>query len=134
MILTEINKINQNKFSQSNFDEFLNKSSSKIQKVSIESVNDNSTFSSESIKYLYTLSKNKFALIADDKLNVYLSKISDVIETNIGVNSDEYSNYQSKAYDKMIENIYSSYDFHLNKKYKVKVNEKTLERVKNYFQ
>ena len=129
-----INKLSQNKFSQSDFDEFLKKSSNKIKKVTIKSAGDNSTFSNESIRYLYTLSKNKFAIIADDDLNVYLSKISNVIESNIGINSDEYSNYQSKAYDKMIENIYSSYDFHLNKKYKVKINEKTLERVKNYFQ
>ena len=102
--------------------------------VTIKSVNDKSIFSNESIKYLYTLSKNKFAIIADDKSNAYLSKIIDVTESNIGKSSDEYSIYQNKAYDKMIENIYSSYDFHLNKKYKVKINEKTLERVKNYFQ
>ena len=30
--------------------------------------------------------------------------------------------------------IFSSYDFLLNKKYKIKINQKTLERVKNYFQ
>ena len=44
-----INKIIQNKFSQSNFDEFLKKSSAKIQKVTIKSVNDKSIFSNESI-------------------------------------------------------------------------------------
>jgi len=30
--------------------------------------------------------------------------------------------------------MYRSYDFYLNNKYKVKINEKTFERVKNYFQ
>ena len=29
--------------------------------------------------------------------------------------------------------MYSSYDYLLNKKYKVKINQKTLERVKNYY-
>ena len=29
--------------------------------------------------------------------------------------------------------MYSSYDALLNKKYKVKINQKTLERVKNYY-
>ena len=29
--------------------------------------------------------------------------------------------------------MYTSYDFYLNNKYKIKINEKTLERVKNYF-
>ena len=30
--------------------------------------------------------------------------------------------------------MYGSYDLFLNEKYKVKINQKTLERVKNYFQ
>ena len=30
--------------------------------------------------------------------------------------------------------MYGSYDLLLNNKYKVKINQKTLERVKNYFQ
>jgi len=29
--------------------------------------------------------------------------------------------------------MFSSYDLLLNKKYKVKINQKTLERVKNYY-
>ena len=33
----------------------------------------------------------------------------------------------------MRDNMYSSYDYLLNKKYKVKINQKTLERVKNYY-
>ena len=91
-------------------------------------------FSIESVKYLYTQTKNKFAIVADDKLNIYLAKISSVIDTNISKNSKNYSEYEIKAYDKMIDSIYNSYDIYLNKKYKVKINEKTLERVKNYFQ
>ena len=35
--------------------------------------------------------------------------------------------------NKLRDQMYSSYDFLLSKKYKVKINQKTLERVKNYF-
>ena len=30
-------------------------------------------------------------------------------------------------------NLYSTYDILLNKKYKIKINQNTLDRVKNYF-
>ena len=129
-----LNKINQNKFKQNDFDELLDKSLSKISVGKIKSINDHDLFSIESVKYLYTQTKNKFAIVADDKLNIYLAKISSVIDTNISKNSKNYSEYEIKAYDKMIDSIYNSYDIYLNKKYKVKINEKTLERVKNYFQ
>ena len=36
-------------------------------------------------------------------------------------------------FKKMMNNMYSSYDYLLNKKYKVEINQKTLERVKNYY-
>ena len=83
---------------------------------------------------MYTLSENKFAIVADNDLNIYLTKITSVIDENISKYSKDYSEYEVKAYDKMLDGIYNSYDIYLNKKYKVKINEKTLERVKNYFQ
>ena len=35
--------------------------------------------------------------------------------------------------DSLRDNLYSSYDLLLNNKYKIKVNENTLDRIKNYF-
>ena len=35
--------------------------------------------------------------------------------------------------NKYIKNSHNCYDYFLNDKYKVKINQKTLERVKNYF-
>ena len=129
-----VNNINQNKFTQINFNELLKKSLSEINRTKIKSINDHDLFSIESVKYLYSLPKNKFAIVADDELNIYLTKIKDVFFKNISSDSGDYSEYEIKAYDKMIDGIYNSYDIYLNKKYKVKINEKTLERVKNYFQ
>ena len=45
----------------------------------------------------------------------------------------DFANYQNIGNLKIKNNIFSSYDYFLNKKYKIKINEKTLERVKNYF-
>ena len=40
---------------------------------------------------------------------------------------------RKQSNDKIRDSIYDSYDLFINDKYKVKINEKTLERVKNYF-
>ena len=39
----------------------------------------------------------------------------------------------NKSNNVIKDSIYDSYNFLINDKYKVKINEKTLERVKNYF-
>ena len=41
--------------------------------------------------------------------------------------------YKRQADNKIKDTVYDSYNLYINSKYKVKVNEKTLERVKNYF-
>ena len=72
-------------------------------------------------------------MVTDDKNNIYLAKILKQYTSNIKKSSDEYNKYFIKSNVKIKENIYSSYDVLSNGKYKVKINEKTIERVKNYF-
>ncbi len=47
--------------------------------------------------------------------------------------SDEYNKYYYETIIGLKNNIYSSFDHYINQKYKVEVNYKTLERLKNYF-
>ena len=65
--------------------------------------------------------------------NIYLAKIIKSNQKNIIKNSDDYEKYNDEANKTMKNNMYSSYDYLLNKKYKVEINQKTLERVKNYY-
>ena len=58
----------------------------------------------------------------------------DISENNISKTSENYKKYTNLTNVKIRDSMYGSYDFHLNNKYKVKINEKTFERVKNYFQ
>ena len=125
-----IKKISEKKFTQNDFEKLSNNNLSKIQ---IKSINDNKKFTIDSIKYLYTKSKNNFILISDNEKNIYLVKITNVTYGNISKNTENFSHYKNQADDKIKETIYDSYNLFINTKYKVKVNEKTLERVKNYF-
>ena len=128
-----IQKIGKKKFNQKDFDELSKMSFAKIKNIEINSIKDNNKFSVDSIKYLYTLFKNNYALISDKDKNIYLIKIINISVSNISKNSEDFPVYKEQTNIKLRDNIYSSYDFFLNNKYKIKINEKTVERVKNYF-
>ncbi len=125
-----LNNIQNNKFTDNNF---LDISNGKIENLTIESIEDDNKFSKESINILYSLSKNSFALIADEKNNIYLTKIKQIIEIDLKKNSKELDKIKKQTNDSLRDNLYSSYDLLLNNKYKIKVNENTLDRIKNYF-
>ena len=77
--------------------------------------------------------KKSFLLIADEKKNIYVAKIIESYYENIQKSSDEFDLYEREAKINLVNNINASYDFFLNDKYEIKINQKTLERVKNYF-
>ena len=128
-----IEEINSKIFDNNSFIKLSNNKSIPIKKIKISSIQDDKKFTSDSIKLLYSLPINSFTLVTDDKNNIYIAKILKQYTRNIKKSSDEYNKYFIKSNVKIKENIYSSYDVLINGKYKVKINEKTIERVKNYF-
>ena len=125
-----IKKISEKKFIQSDFEKLSNNNLSIVQ---IDSIKDDKKFTTDSIKYLYTKSKNNFALVSDKDNNIYLIKIIDIAYNNISKNAENFLQYKKQANDQIKDSINDSYDFLINSKYTIKINEKTLERVKNYF-
>ena len=125
-----IKKISEKKFIQSDFEKLSNNNLSIVQ---INSIKDDKKFTTDSIKYLYTKSKNNFALVSDKDNNIYLIKIIDIEYNNISKNAENFLQYKKQANDQIKGSISDSYDFFINSKYTIKINEKTLERVKNYF-
>ncbi len=128
-----IEDINNKIFDNNSFIKLANDKSIKIKKIKLDSIQDDKKFTSDSVKLLYSLPINSFTLITDEKNNIYLANIAKQYINNVKKNSDSYNNYFIKSNVKIKENIYSSYDVLINGKYKVKINEKTIERVKNYF-
>ena len=129
-----IKKISQKSFNQKSFEDISASSNSGTENISITSISDTEKFTIDSIKHIYSLPKNSFGLIGDKNKNIYLIKILNISESNISKSSENYKKYTNLTNVKIRDSMYSSYDFHLNNKYKVKINEKTFERVKNYFQ
>ena len=103
-----------------------------IKKTKINSLKDNNLFTSDSIKLLYSLSKNNFLLIGDKDKSIYLAKIEKILSNDLSDKND-LSNYTIKANIQIKNDLYSSYDYLINDKYKITINQNTLERIKNYF-
>ena len=76
---------------------------------------------------------NSFSLITDDENNIYISKILGEKNELLDEKSNNINKYINKSNNLLKNKMYTSYDYYLNSKYKIKINEKTLERVKNYF-
>ena len=131
----EVHKDLLTKIQDKKFDEqdFVNISKGIIKNLKINSIEDTNKFTSDSVKLIYSLSLNSFSLISDENNNVYLIKVKNIYESDLIKNSEENKNFSSKTNINIKDNINSSYDFLLNEKYKIKVNEKTLDRIKNYF-
>ena len=118
-----------------NEDEFLKISNGikNIQSIIINSLDDDKIFDKESIKLVYSLPINSFVLITDVNNKIYLAKINNIFTKNLPKNDINNKDYLVKSNSKILDEIYSSYDLSLNRKYKVKVFKNTLDRIKNNF-
>ena len=125
------NKINNKKFTDKNFLDLAK--NNKIENIRIKSINDNVVFSNDSIKLLYSLPLNTYTLINDEDNNIYLAKINNYETSIMSKNLENYKKFDHETKIKIRNDIYSSYDYFLNDKYKVEINQKSLERVKNFF-
>ena len=112
---------------------FLEMGSSNIEYLTLNSIKDNNKFETNSVKILYSLPVNSFTLVNDKDDNIYLVKLASS-EKNIFNRTDEnYLKFASNQNTNSRKTILQSYDQLLNDKYQVQLNQKTIDRVKNYF-
>jgi len=125
-----LDQINKKEFNQASFDKL---GVNGVKNIKLNSIKDNKKFDINSIEILYSLAVNTFTLIADDKDNIFIAKTIHYEDQNISPNSEEFNAISNEASAENRNGILKSYDYLLNAKYEIIVNEKTLERVKNYF-
>ena len=123
-----LEKIDKKEFSN---DEFSKMAGNNVESLLLNSIKDNKKFKIEAVELLYSLPVNAFTLINDDKNNIYLAKIKKIYDKQI--NDENLKEYSVKQESIFKNNILKSYDLLLNKKYNVVLNQKTIERVKNFF-
>ena len=105
----------------------------KIENIELNSIKDNKKFDINAVEILYSLPVNTITLINDEKDNIYLARINSFKDIEIRNDEDNFKNYiiKQKTNNKKSD-ILKSYDLFLNNKYKVVLNQKTIERVKNF--
>ena len=114
-------------------DEFIKMGGNQIENLQLKSIKDNNKFEINAVELLYSLPLNSFTLINDEKNNIYLAKIKKILYQNLEINKEKLKEYISKQNTNTKNSILKSYDLFLNEKYNVVLNQKTIERVKNFF-
>ncbi len=116
-------------------DEFIKISNNKenILNTVIKSIDDVNLFDKDSVNLIYSLPIKNFVLVTDENNKIYLAKINKIFTKNLSKDNINYDEYLAKSNNDIIDRIFSSYDLSLNKKYKVKIFQNTLDRIKNNF-
>ena len=101
--------------------------------LTINSIKDDATFEVNSVKILYSLPNNSFTLVNDKENKIYLVKLVSSKKKDFSKTDENYLNFVNNQNTNTRKTILQSYDQLLNTKYQVQLNQKTIDRVKNYF-
>tara|TARA_B100000902_G_scaffold72878_1_gene78142 strand:- start:405 stop:1817 length:1413 start_codon:yes stop_codon:yes gene_type:complete len=112
-------------------DNFILMGKNKIETIKLNSIKDNKKFEINAVELLYSLPINSFTLVNDEENNIYLAKVLKF--QNVSKTDEKLKEYKNKQNSNLKNTMLKSYDILLNDKYNVVLNQKTIERVKNFF-
>ena len=124
-----LDKIRNKKFSNKDFEEMGKKD---IQSIKLNSIKDNNKFDINAVELLYSMPVGSFTLINDEQNNIFLANV--ISFQNKAKNKDKINEYTNKQNSNIRNTMLKTYDLLLNNKYDIVINQKTIERVKNFFQ
>ena len=129
-----ISKLNQNNFIKSDFIKLSEDKDVVIKKIALDSKNDISTLKKELVNQIYAIPEKKINLVNDIGLTEnYLIYIDMIENVSIDEKSDEYEKYLNLSKTKITNGLFNTYDNFIKEKYKIDINYKALNTVKNYF-
>ena len=104
-----------------------------IEYISLKSINDVEKFETNSVRMLFSLPINSFTLVNDKENKIYLARVVNSNNNKFNITDESYLKFVNIQNTNNRKSILQSYDQLLNNKYKVELNQKTIDRVKNYF-
>jgi peptidyl-prolyl cis-trans isomerase D len=125
-----LEEIQSKKFDDSKFKEMAGYSK---EYLTINSIRDSNRFEANSVKILYSLPLNSYTLVNDKENKIYLVKLVNSKKNTFSETDENYQNFVNNQNTNTRKTILQSYDQLLNSKYQVQLNQKTIDRVKNYF-
>ena len=122
-------------FDNENFKKFADDNGLDVNDYKISNLKQNDIFDEGLVKRIFLTIDGDINLITNSTLTKsFLISTKKTIYKKLGKNSNEFEQYEAKARLNLINKIYQSYDENANEKYKVDVNQRTIDRVKNSFQ
>ena len=114
--------------------QFAKKNNLELKNYELTDLKQNEIFTEGIIKRIFLTKNNQVDLITNSNLtkNFLVLAVSTKYK-NIEKSSNEFERYEAKARLDLINKIYQAFDDQLNQKYKVELNQKTIDRVKNSF-
>ena len=118
----------------SNFKKFADDNGLEIRDYKLSSLKQNDIFGEGLIKRIFLTNDNETNLITNSTLTkTFLISTKKTEYKELNKSGNDYEKYEAKARLNLIKKIYKSYDDSVNQKYKVVLNQRTIDRVKNSF-
>ena len=127
--------INLGAFEGDNFKKFADDNVLVVKDYKISNLKQNDIFDEGLVKRIFLTQDGDINLITNSTLTKsFLISTKKTEYKKLNKNSNEFEQYEAKARLNLINKIYQSYDENANQKYKVEINQRTIDRVKNSFQ
>jgi len=127
-------KISVGSFKKPEMKKYAKDKNLKIESKKITSLKDNKIFNEDIIREIFKMNDGQINLLTDSSLSknflVYIEKTENI---KLDKNSKDYEKYKLRARMSLAKEIYKTYDKSVNAKYKIDVNSKAIDRIKNSF-
>ena len=121
-------------FSGDNYKKFADENGLVVSNYKISNLKQNDIFDEGLVKRIFLTKDGEINLITNSTLTKsYLISTKKTEYKKLDKSSNEFEQYEAKARLNLINKIYQSYDESANQKYKVEINQRTIDRVKNSF-
>ena len=121
-------------YNGNNFKKFADDNGLEVKDYKLSSLKQNDVFEEGLIKRIYLTKDGEINLITNSTLSkTFLISTKQTEYKNFDKSSNDFEKYKAKARLNLINKIYKSYDENVNQKYNVKLNQRTIDRVKNSF-
>ena len=122
-------------FNGDNYKKFAQDNGLIVKDYKISNLKQNDIFSEGLVKRIFLTNDGEINLLTNNTLTKsFLISTKKTEYKKLNKNGNEFEQYEAKARLNLINSIYQSYDENANQKYKVEVNQRTIDRVKNSFQ
>jgi len=121
-------------FNGESFKKFANDNGLDVKDYKVSNLKQNDIFEEGLVKRIFLTKDGETNLITNSTLTkTFLITAKKTEYKNLNTSGDDFERYEAKARLNLINKIYKSYDESVNQKYKVELNQKTIDRVKNSF-